>query len=196
MILDYSMMQWVLSVVLGVSLTRFINTVTQMARKRDGIKFDFLLVGLLISMILTLTTRWFRAPGAYTSAEGQYIPFMLLFLMDLSYVVAFESVVPNLEFYDSPDLKEIYFKQKDLFFVTIMLLGLAFLVLYIFYSEIDVIGIKLNSSIATISFNTLILIILPIFLIVSNNYYLHAFNMILVILGIGSELLTYAVEMK
>ena len=81
MVLDYSMMQWVLSVILGVSLTRFITAVTQIARQRHQIKFDFLLVGLLISMILTLTTRWFRSPGAYNTAEGKFIPFMLLFLM-------------------------------------------------------------------------------------------------------------------
>ena len=115
MVLDYSMMQWVLSVVLGVSLTRFINAVTQMARKRHQIKFDFLLVGLLILMISTLTPRWFRSPGAYNTAEGKYIPFMLLFLMDLIYVTTFESVVPNLELYDRIDLKEMYFNQKNFF---------------------------------------------------------------------------------
>ena len=182
MVLDYSMMQWVLSVILGVSLTRFITAVTQIARQRHQIKFDFLLVGLLISMILTLTTRWFRSPGAYNTAEGKFIPFMLLFLMDLFYVTAFESVVPNLELYDTIDLKEMYFNQKNLFFAAMTGLGLIFLVLFIFYPEVDVIGIKLSSKLATISFNTLIVVILPVLLIISNNYYLHAFNIVLVII--------------
>ena len=95
MVLDYSMMQWVLSVVLGVSLTRFINAVTQMAWKRHQIKFDFLLVGLLILMILTLTTRWLRSPGAYNTAEGKFIPFMLSFLSYLTYVTALEFLLPS-----------------------------------------------------------------------------------------------------
>ena len=34
MILDYSMMQWVLSIVVGISLSRFINTVALMGRKK------------------------------------------------------------------------------------------------------------------------------------------------------------------
>jgi uncharacterized ion transporter superfamily protein YfcC len=57
MVLDYSMMQWVLSIVFGLSYSRFINTVTSLARKRRQIKFDFLLIGILIGMITGLTSK-------------------------------------------------------------------------------------------------------------------------------------------
>lgn len=41
MILDYSMMQWVLSIVVGISLSRFINTVALMGRKKTGLNLIF-----------------------------------------------------------------------------------------------------------------------------------------------------------
>ena len=42
MVLDYSMMQWVLSIVVGVSLSRFINTIALIGGKKDQVKFDFM----------------------------------------------------------------------------------------------------------------------------------------------------------
>ncbi len=73
MVLDYSMMQWVLSIVLGLSYSRFINTITLLARKRHQIKFDFLLISNLIGMITGLTHLWFRSPGFLNSVEGKYL---------------------------------------------------------------------------------------------------------------------------
>ena len=49
MVLDYSMMQWVLSIVVGVSLSRFINTLALIGRKKDQVKFDFLLISILFA---------------------------------------------------------------------------------------------------------------------------------------------------
>ncbi len=54
MVLDYSMMQWVLSIVVGVSLSRFINTIALIGGKKDQVKFDF----LLISMLFATTTQY------------------------------------------------------------------------------------------------------------------------------------------
>ena len=48
MILDYSMMQCVLSIMVGISLSRFINTVALIGKKRNQIKFDFLLISMLL----------------------------------------------------------------------------------------------------------------------------------------------------
>ena len=44
MVLDYSMMQWVLSIVVGVSLSRFINTIALIGGKKNQVKLDFLLI--------------------------------------------------------------------------------------------------------------------------------------------------------
>ena len=65
MVLDYSMMQWVLSIVLGLSYSRFINTITLLARKRRQIKFDFMLINNLVGMIAGITHFWFRSLGFF-----------------------------------------------------------------------------------------------------------------------------------
>ena len=41
MVLDYSMMQWVLSIVVGVSLSRFINTLALIGRKKIMLNLIF-----------------------------------------------------------------------------------------------------------------------------------------------------------
>ena len=49
MVLDYSMMQWVLSIVVGVSLSRLINTIALMGGKKDQVILDFLLISILFA---------------------------------------------------------------------------------------------------------------------------------------------------
>ena len=130
MVLDYSMMQWVLSIVLGLSYSCFINTITLLARKRHQIKFDFLLISNLIGMIMRLTHLWFHSSGFFNSVEGKYLPFMLVFSVCLIYVTAFESLLPSttlLESNDTIDLKEIYFNQKNMFNAAMYVLGLIIL---------------------------------------------------------------------
>ena len=74
MILDYSMMQWVLSIVVGISLSRFINTVALMGRKTSRIKFDFLLVSILFATTTNMIHWWFNSPDYFSNIEGKYIP--------------------------------------------------------------------------------------------------------------------------
>ena len=132
------MMEWVLSIVLGLSYSCFINTITLLARKRHQIKFDFLLISNLIGMIMGLTHLWFRSSVFLNSVEGKYLPFMLVFSVSLIYVTALECLLPSttlLESSDTIDLKEIYFNQKNMFYAAMFVLGLIILTLYIFYPE-------------------------------------------------------------
>ena len=95
MVLDYSMMQWVLSIVVGVSLSRFINTIALIGRKKDQVKFDFLLISILFATTTQMIHLWFNSPGYFSNIEGIYIPYMLLFLTTLIYATAIESLLPN-----------------------------------------------------------------------------------------------------
>ena len=118
MVLDYSMMQWVLSIVVGVSLSRFINTIALIGGKKDQVKFDFLLISILFATTTQMIHVWFNSPGYFSNIEGMYIPYMLLFLITLIYATAIESLLPNssvLETVTTVDLREVYFHQKDLF---------------------------------------------------------------------------------
>ena len=199
MVLDYSMMQWVLSIVVGVSLSRFINTIALIGGKKDQAKFDFLLISILFSTTTQMIHVWFNSPGYFSNIEGMYIPYMLLFLITLIYATAIESLLPNssvLETVTTVDLREVYFHQKDLFYLAQLLIGIIILVLYIFYPQVKGLAFGLESKMVEIPILLVMTIVFPVMLIISNNYYLHVFNMILISLGFIGQIFKYATTMK
>ena len=199
MVLDYSMMQWVLSIVVGVSLSRFINTIALIGGKKDQVKFDFLLISILFATTTQMIHVWFNSPGYFSNIEGMYIPYMLLFLITLIYATAIESLLPNssvLETVTTVDLREVYFHQKDLFYLAQLLIGIIILVLYIFYPQVKGLAFGLESKMVEIPILFVMTIVFPVMLIISNNYYLHVFNMILISLGFIGQIFKYATTMK
>ena len=199
MVLDYSMMQWVLSIVVGVSLSRFINTIALIGGKKDQVKFDFLLISILFATTTQMIHLWFNSPGYFSNIEGMYIPYMLLFLITLIYATAIESLLPNssvLETVTTVDLREVYFHQKDLFYLAQILIGIIVLVLYIFYPQVKGLTFGLESKMVEIPILFVMTIVFPVILIISNNYYLHVFNMILISLGFIGQIFKYATTMK
>ena len=199
MVLDYSMMQWVLSIVVGVSLSRFINTIALIGGKKDQVKFDFLLISILFATTTQMIHFWFNSPGYFSNIEGMYIPYMLLFLITLIYATAIESLLPNssvLETVTTVDLREVYFHQKDLFYLAQLLIGIIVLVLYIFYPQVKGLAFGLESKMVEIPILFVMTIVFPVMLIISNSYYLHVFNMILISLGFIGQIFKYPTTMK
>ena len=199
MVLDYSMMQWVLSIVVGVSLSRFINTIALIGGKKDQVKFDFLLISILFATTTQMIHVWFNSPGYFSNIGGMYIPYMLLFLITLIYATAIESLLPNssvLETVTTVDLREVYFHQKDLFYLAQLLIGIIILVLYIFYPQVKGLAFGLESKMVEIPILLVMAIAFPVMLIISNNYYLHVFNMILISVGFIGQIFKYATTMK
>jgi hypothetical protein len=199
MLLDYSMMQWVLSIVVGVSLSRFINTLALIGRKKDQVKFDFLLISILFATTTQMIHLWFNSPGYFSNIEGIYIPYMLLFLITLIYATAIESLLPTssvIETDGTVDLREVYFHQKDLFYLAQLLIGVILLLLYIFYPEVEGLAFSLESKMVEIPILFIMTIVFPVMLIISNNYYLHVFNMILISLSFIGQIFKYATTMK
>ena len=198
MVLDYSMMQWVLSIVVGVSLSRFINTLALIGRKKDQVKFDFLLISILFATTTQMMHLWFNSPGYFSNIEGIYIPYMLLFLITLIYATAIESLLPNssvLETVGTVDLRDVYYQQKDLFYLAQFLIGVIMLSLYIFYPQVEGMAFGLESKMVEIPILFILTIVFPIILIISNNYFLHVFNMMLISLGFLGQILKYATTM-
>ena len=198
MVLDYSMMQWVLSIVVGVSLSRFINTLALIGRKKDQVKFDFLLISILFATTTQMIHLWFNSPGYFSNIEGIYIPYMLLFLITLIYATAIESLLPNssvLETVGTVDLRDVYYQQKDLFYLAQFLIGVIMLSLYIFYPQVEGMAFGLESKMVEIPILFILTIVFPIILIISNNYFLHVFNMMLISLGFLGQILKYATTM-
>ena len=199
MVLDYSMMQWVLSIVVGVSLSRFINTIALIGRKKDQVKFDFLLISILFATTTQMIHIWFNSPGYFSHIEGIYIPYMLLFLITLIYATAIESLLPTssvIETDGTVDLREVYFHQKDLFYLAQLLIGVIILLLYIFYPQVKGLTFGLESIMVEMPILFIMTIVFPVMLIISNNYYLHVFNMILISLAFIGQIFKYATTMK
>ena len=142
---------------------------------------------------------WFNSPGYFSNIEGMYIPYMLLFLITLIYATAIESLLPNssvLETVTTVDLREVYFHQKDLFYLAQLLIGIIILVLYIFYPQVKGLAFGLESKMVEIPILFVMTILFPVMLIISNNYYLHVFNMIFISLGFIGQIFKYATTMK
>ena len=62
-----------------------------------------------------------------------------MFLITLIYATAIESLLPNssvLETVGTVDLRDVYYQQKDLFYLAQFLIGVIMLSLYIFYPQI------------------------------------------------------------
>ena len=197
-VLNYSMMQWVLSIVVGVSLSRFINTIALIGRKKDQVKFDFLLVSILFATTTQMIHLWFNSPHYFSNIEGVYIPYMLLFLITLIYATAVESLLPDSSVLDALgtiDLRDVYYQQKDLFYLAQFLIGVIMLSLYIFYPQVEGMAFGLESKMVEIPILFVLTIVFPIILIISNKYYLHVCNMILILFGFLSQIIKYAITM-
>ena len=93
-------------------------------------------------------------------------------------------------------MREVYFHQKDLFYLAQLLIGIIVLVLYIFYPQVKGLAFGLESKMVEIPILFVMTIVFPVMLIISNNYYLHVFNMILISLGFIGQIFKYATTMK
>ncbi len=72
MVLDYAMMQWMLSIVIGITLSRVISSVALMARKRQLVKFDFLLASNLLVITVNIVNFRFHRLEIFNSVEGKH----------------------------------------------------------------------------------------------------------------------------
>ena len=70
------------------------------------------------------------------------------------------------------------------------------LLLYIFYPEVKGLALDIESKLIAIPFLLIIVIIFPVVLIISDNYYVHVFNMILVLMSFTGQIINDAITMK
>ena len=100
-----------------------------------------------------------------------------------------------LETVGTVDLRDVYYQQKDLFYLAQFLIGVIMLSLYIFYPQVEGMAFGLESKMVEIPILCILTIVFPIILIISNNYFLHVFNMMLISLVFLGQILKYATTM-
>ena len=111
---DYSMLQWVLSIIVGVCLTKVYSTVAHHIRNRKEIIFHvpyLLLIGHIFFLLIFL---WFTSPSRYQTVEGNRLAFLAMIIADSIAVIFTFAALPSEEMLSESNLnlKTIYMDSK------------------------------------------------------------------------------------
>ena len=111
---DYSMLQWVLSIIVGVCLTKVYSTVAHHTRNRKEIIFHvpyLLLIGHIFFLLIYL---WFTSPSRYQTVESNRLAFLVIIIVDSLAVIFTFAALPSEEMLSESNLnlKTIYMDSK------------------------------------------------------------------------------------
>ena len=176
-----------------------INAITLLSRRIDQVKFDPILLINLTLALYNITVLWVRSPSLFSGTEGKFIPFMLCFLTCLLYVLCIEFILPSTNLLESSriiDLRKIYFDQKNMFYISSIGFGLIYLILEIFYPEVNAIALHVESKSLKISLMVVMVGVFSVILIFWNNYYFHLINTLFFALNEINEAVSFATTMK
>ena len=182
--LDYSTAQWVLSIIVGVCLTKVYITIAHHIHYRKEIVFYvpyLLLIGQIFGQLVHL---WFTSPYFYKMVESNPLAFMIQIIINGMAVIFTLLALPNEQVLSEGNLnlKEFYQDTKKNWMVTLII---WFLVMNTF-SIVLVISIIGYDWIVMIG----ILFTLKVLVLKYNNLYLHAGYHLIFTTGIMYDLLT------
>ena len=111
---DYSTAQWVLSIIVGVCLTKVYSTIAHHIRYRKEIIFhvpSLLLIGHIFFLLLYV---WFTSPKSYQIVEGNRLIFLVRIILDSVAVIFTLLALPSEEMLSESNLnlKTIYMDSK------------------------------------------------------------------------------------
>ena len=165
---DYSTAQWVLSIIIGVCLTKVYSTISHHIRHRKDIIFYLPYLLLVANTFIILITTWFASPWSYQMVEGNKLGFLARILSDSTAVIFTLVALPDelIPSKDKLDLKAVYYDSKKSWMVVMIMWGISSSAISIFfgaeeYRIIAIGGIIIGPMIATL-------------MIKFNNDYLHA----------------------
>ena len=119
---DYSTAQWVLSITIGVCLSKIYSTVTHHIRCRKEIVIYvpyFLLIGHIFFILVLV---WFTSPSAYRVVEGNRLAFLARIITDSIAVIVTLLALPSEQMLSKSNLnlETIYQDSKKNWTVTIL----------------------------------------------------------------------------
>ena len=119
---DYSTAQWVLSIIVGVCLTKVYNAVAHHIRHRKEIVFYvpyLLLIGYTFFILIQL---WFTSPYFYKIVEGNKLAFLSRIIIDSMAVIFTLLTLPSEQMLSKSNLnlETIYQDSKKNWTVTIL----------------------------------------------------------------------------
>jgi len=111
---DYSTAQWVLSIIVGVCLSKVYSVVAHHIRYRKEIIFhvpSLLLIGHIFFLLIYV---WFTSPSGYQMVEGNRLTFLVRIILDSLAVIFTLLALPSEEMLNKSNLnlKKIYMDSK------------------------------------------------------------------------------------
>ena len=111
---DYSTAQWVLSIIVGVCLTKVYSTVAHHIRNRKEIIFHVPYLLLIGHIFFILIFFWFTSPSRYQTAESNRLAFLVKIISDSIAVIFTLVALPSEQMLSKSNLnlKKIYMDSK------------------------------------------------------------------------------------
>jgi len=166
---DYSTAQWVLSIIIGVCLTRIYRIVAHHTRYRKETVFYLPYLFLIAQTFLLLLLVWFISPYRYQQVADNNLAFLARIMTDSMAVVFTLVALPDDQILSKNqlNLKSYYHESKRTFMV-------VFTIWIIFTATM---GIFFDPEMLRIRHiaNMTITLIVVILMIKFDNDYLHAF---------------------
>ena len=169
---DYSTAQWVLSIIVGVCLTKVYNTVAHHIRHRREIIFYvpyLLLIGHIFFILISL---WFTSPYTYQMVEGNRLAFLIRIIIDSIAVIVTLLALPSEQMLSKSNLnlETIYQDSKKDWAVIMMIWTVIGSLFNVFFGPTDQ-NIQ-QMLVMMISANVLTFIWI-VLVLKYNNLYLH-----------------------
>ena len=120
---DYSTAQWVLSIIVGVCLTKVYSTVAHHIRHRKEIIFYLPYLLLIAYTFLILIYVWFSSPYYYQMVEGNKLAFLIRIIIDSMAVIFTLLALPSEQMLSKNDLnlETIYQDSKKNWTVIVLI---------------------------------------------------------------------------
>jgi len=165
---DYSTAQWVLSIIVGVCLSKVYSTIAHHIRYRKEIIFYvpyLLLVGHIFVILIFL---WFTSPSAYQMVEGNRLAFLVKIISDSIAVIFTLVALPSEQMLSKSNLnlKTIYMDSKINWAVILMIWFFIGNIFKIIFGSAEFITMTIAGIV--------LMFAVTVLLLKSNNYYLHA----------------------
>jgi len=169
---DYSTAQWVLSITIGVCLSKIYSTVTHHIRCRKEIVIYvpyFLLIGHIFFILVLV---WFTSPSAYRVVEGNRLAFLARIITDSIAVIVTLLALPSEQMLSKSNLnlEAIYQDSKKNWAVIMLIWGAIGSLFNVFFGSTDQ---NLQQMLVVMGVTQVVSFAWIVSVLKYNNLYLH-----------------------
>ena len=164
---DYSTAQWILSIVVGVCLTKVYSTIAHHVRYRKETVFYLPYLMLVAQTLLSLLFVWFQSPSGYQMVGVNKLGFLAKVISDSLAVIFTLVALPDEQILskDKLDLKVIYYDTKKTWMIIWMIWLISGVTLSLFFGPEEFRNMLIGSIVITL--------VLAILMLKFDNDYLH-----------------------